>query len=126
MAWITERLPEALVVSNSGLAVQLALHASSQVLGLPAAERDVLLQTLASWYESGRSAARAATGLYCHRNTILSRLQRSGHLSSRSLEDQTVPARLLSRGADAVAAARSTSRRTTDNVNVEGSGRERV
>ncbi|MGW1729252.1 PucR family transcriptional regulator [Streptomyces sp. NPDC002306] len=87
VVWIAERLPEALVASNPGLANRLARHAFGPVLDLPTAERDLLLQTLSLWYENGRSAARAAKRLYCHRNTILNRLRRIENLSGRSLED---------------------------------------
>jgi DNA-binding PucR family transcriptional regulator len=47
----------------------------------------VLLKTLTIWYQSGRSAARAAGVLYCHRNTILNRPRRIEQLCGGSLED---------------------------------------
>ncbi|AVH58624.1 MULTISPECIES: PucR family transcriptional regulator [Streptomyces] len=87
VAWIEERLPEALVISSPGLATRLARQALGPLLDLPAEERDVLLQTLAVWYHNGRSAARSAELLFCHRNTILNRLRRIESLSGRSLED---------------------------------------
>jgi hypothetical protein len=87
VAWIAERLPEALVVSSPALAERLARAAFGPLLDLPADERGVLLETLAAWYESGRSAARAGRLLYCHRNTILNRLHRIEHLTGGSWED---------------------------------------
>lgn len=87
VAWIAERLPQALVVSSPSLAEQLARQALGPVLDLPAAESEVLLRTLSVWYEEGRSASRAAVRLYCHRNTIMNRLHRVESLSGRSLDD---------------------------------------
>jgi DNA-binding PucR family transcriptional regulator len=87
VAWIADRLPESLLVSSPDLATRLAARALGPVLALPKAEREVLLETLSIWYDNGRSAARAAAELYCHRNTILNRLRRIESLSGESLED---------------------------------------
>ncbi|AEM85666.1 PucR family transcriptional regulator [Streptomyces violaceusniger] len=87
VAWIAERLPEALVISSPALAERLTRRALGAVLDLPDDEREVLLKTLTIWYRSGRSAARAAGVLYSHRNTILNRLRRIEQLSGSSLED---------------------------------------
>ncbi|MFF4229461.1 PucR family transcriptional regulator [Streptomyces sp. NPDC001820] len=87
VAWIAERLPEALVISSPALAARLAERALGPLFDLPDDERDMLLRTLAVWYDSGRSAARSAQRLYCHRNTILNRLRRIENLSGWSLED---------------------------------------
>ncbi|MGW3435018.1 PucR family transcriptional regulator [Streptomyces melanosporofaciens] len=87
VAWIAERLPEALVISSPALAERLTRRALGAVLDLPDDEREVLLETLTIWYQSGRSAARAAGVLYCHRNTILNRLRRIEQLCGSSLED---------------------------------------
>ncbi|MCF2528890.1 PucR family transcriptional regulator [Yinghuangia soli] len=87
VAWIAERLPEALVVSSPALATRLARGALGPVLDLPPAERDVLLRTLSVWYQEGRSASRAAARLFCHRNTIMNRLRRVEGLNGNSLED---------------------------------------
>lgn len=87
VAWIAERLPEALVVSSPELAVGLARRALGGVLELPAQERDLLLSTLSVWYQEGRSASRAAARLYCHRNTIMNRLHRVESLGGASLDD---------------------------------------
>ncbi|MFE1934272.1 PucR family transcriptional regulator [Streptomyces sp. NPDC059474] len=87
VAWIAERLPEALVISSPALAERLTRRALGAVLDLPDDEREVLLKTLTIWYQSGRSAARAAGVLYCHRNTILNRLRRIEQLCGSSLED---------------------------------------
>ncbi|MEU0500570.1 helix-turn-helix domain-containing protein [Nocardia sp. NPDC005998] len=87
VAWIAERLPEALVVSSPNLSGRLARYALGSVLALPRGERELLLRTLAIWYRNGLSASRAAKQLYCHRNTILNRLRRIETLTGGSLED---------------------------------------
>ncbi|MEY9846666.1 PucR family transcriptional regulator [Streptacidiphilus sp. MAP5-3] len=87
VAWIAERLPEALLVASPALAERLAQDTFGGVLDLPPEERDLLLSTLAEWFAHGRSSARAAPGLYCHRNTVVHRLHRVEHLSGGSLED---------------------------------------
>jgi hypothetical protein len=87
VALIAQRLPESLLVSSPDLATRLAERALGGVLALPPAERDTLLKTLVSWYDTGRSATRAAAELYCHRNTVLNRLRRIESLSGESLED---------------------------------------
>jgi hypothetical protein len=80
------RLPAALLVTAPDLAGRLVASALGPVLSLPAEERDVLLQTLGAWLDSGGSARRTATALYCHRNTVLNRLRRLEALTGRSLE----------------------------------------
>ncbi|WTW99306.1 helix-turn-helix domain-containing protein [Streptomycetaceae bacterium NBC_01309] len=87
VAWISQRLPQALVVSSPSLAGKLARQALGPVLDLPPAESEVLLRTLSVWYEEGRSASRAGSRLYCHRNTIMNRLYRVETLSGRSFDD---------------------------------------
>ncbi|MFD3943003.1 PucR family transcriptional regulator [Streptomyces sp. NPDC058579] len=87
VVWIAERLPEALIVSSPALAQRLAQRALGPLLAQPPTEREMLLRTLAVWYETGRSAPLAAERLYCHRNTVLNRLRRIEHLTARSLED---------------------------------------
>lgn len=87
VAWIAERLPEALVVSSPELAAGLAQRALGAVLELPTQERDLLLSTLSVWYQEGRSASRSASRLYCHRNTIMNRLHRIESLGGASLDD---------------------------------------
>ncbi len=46
VAWIAERLPEALVISSPALAERLTRRALGAVLDLPDDEREVLLKTL--------------------------------------------------------------------------------
>ncbi|PRX47137.1 PucR-like helix-turn-helix protein [Prauserella shujinwangii] len=87
LAVLDERLPEALVARSPELADRLLHGVLGPLLRLPAAERDVLLTTLAEWLRSNRSAAATAARLYCHRNTVLNRLRRLEALLGRSMQD---------------------------------------
>lgn len=82
---LDERLPAALVVSQPELAARLIADVFGPLLDLDPADRAVLLETLDAWLECGGSAGRAATRLYCHRNTVFNRLRRLEQLTSRSL-----------------------------------------
>ncbi|MFI6079733.1 PucR family transcriptional regulator [Streptomyces sp. NPDC051217] len=82
---LDERLPTALVVSQPELAARLIADVFGPLLELDPADRAVLLETLDAWLEFGGSAGRAATRLYCHRNTVFNRLRRLEQLTSRSL-----------------------------------------
>ncbi|HEV2347690.1 MAG TPA: helix-turn-helix domain-containing protein [Actinocrinis sp.] len=87
IAWIEERLLEAMVVSSPDLSGRLALRTLGRVLALRKPDRELLLDTLSAWYECGRSANVAAARLYCHRNTVLNRLKRIEELIGVSLDD---------------------------------------
>jgi PucR C-terminal helix-turn-helix domain/GGDEF-like domain len=54
---------------------------------LPREDRDLLLQTLRTWLDSGGSASDAAERLYCHPNTVRHRLRRIEERTGRSLTD---------------------------------------
>lgn len=82
---LDERLPTALVVSQPDLAARLVAGVFGELLTLDPADRAVLLETLDAWLECGGSAGRAATRLYCHRNTVFNRLRRLEQLTARSL-----------------------------------------
>ncbi|MGW6307145.1 PucR family transcriptional regulator [Streptomyces niveus] len=82
---LDERLPTALVVSQPELAARLIADVFGPLLDLDPADRAILLETLDAWLEYGGSAGRAATRLYCHRNTVFNRLRRLEQLTSRSL-----------------------------------------
>jgi DNA-binding PucR family transcriptional regulator len=56
------------------------------VLALDPDKPDVLLETLTTWLDTGRSAGQTGTRLYCHRHTVLNRLCRLEALTGRSLE----------------------------------------
>ncbi|MFC7220399.1 PucR family transcriptional regulator [Streptomyces polyrhachis] len=78
-------LPAALVTAQPELAGLLVEDVFGGLDALEAADRSVLLETLETWLECGGSAARAATRLYCHRNTVFNRLRRLEQLTERSL-----------------------------------------
>ncbi len=82
---IEERCPEALLLRSPELRTLVVERWLGPVLRLPRRERDVLLETLTAWLETDRSAGVAAERLYCHRNTVLNRLQRVAALVGREL-----------------------------------------
>jgi hypothetical protein len=82
---IEERCPEALLLRSPELRALVVERWLGPVLRLPRRERDVLLETLTAWLETDRSAGVAAERLYCHRNTVLNRLQRVAALVGREL-----------------------------------------
>lgn len=85
IARLDERLPAALVACQSDLSGALAARAFGPVLALDPVDRDLLLGTLAAWFDAGGSAARAGARLFCHRNTVLNRLRRLEQLTGRDL-----------------------------------------
>lgn len=87
VAALDDRLPEALLAGSPELAERIRRQALGPVLDLPETERDVLLTTLAATLEAGGSPSRAASALYCHRNTVMYRLARIETLSGRRLAD---------------------------------------
>lgn len=84
---LDDRLPEALLVSAPRLAARLRRRMLGQVLDLPDDEREPLLTTLHAWFRSGRSAARTAESVHCHRNTVFNRLRRVEELTGHRLDD---------------------------------------
>ncbi|KOG42553.1 PucR family transcriptional regulator [Streptomyces resistomycificus] len=86
---LAEHLPAALVVSCPDLGTTLADRVLGPLLRLEPGDREVLLETLATWLDCDGSAQRAGERLYCHRNTVLNRLRRCEHLTGRSLARPT-------------------------------------
>lgn len=86
VAELDARLPGALLVTAPDLSARLVRRALGGVLDLEADERDLLLDTLRTWLDTGGSAGQTAGKLYCHRNTVLNRLRRLEGLTDRSLE----------------------------------------
>ncbi|MDV7991302.1 helix-turn-helix domain-containing protein [Rhodococcus sp. IEGM 1374] len=72
--------------------------ASRQILGdllaLPRAERQSLLDTLDAWFSCGGSTRDAAESLHYHRNTVLYRLRRIAELTGRDFRDPIQAAEL--------------------------------
>ncbi|GJF22669.1 PucR family transcriptional regulator [Streptomyces sp. HO565] len=72
-----------LTAASPDVAAEVARTVFGPLLTLPAAERDVLLDTLEAWFATGGSTTRAAEHLFCHRNTVLYRLNRITELTER-------------------------------------------
>ncbi|SEG59066.1 PucR C-terminal helix-turn-helix domain-containing protein [Thermomonospora echinospora] len=85
IARLDERLPAALVVSQPELSGYLGDTVLGPLADLDPVDREVLLETLATWLDCEGSAARTAGRLYCHRNTVFNRLRRLEQLTARSL-----------------------------------------
>ncbi|MFG1625499.1 PucR family transcriptional regulator [Kribbella sp. NPDC049227] len=87
VASLTERLPEALLLSAPELAEQLVQTWLVPLMEVPAAERELLLDTLERWVAAGGSVRRTAELAYCHRNTVINRLHRIHQITGRDLTD---------------------------------------
>jgi hypothetical protein len=88
VAALTERLPEALLLSAPELAEQLVDTWLVPLTTLPAAERELLLDTLEKWVTAAGSVRRTAELAHCHRNTVLNRLHRLHQITGRNLTDE--------------------------------------
>jgi DNA-binding PucR family transcriptional regulator len=86
LATLEDHLPEALLVRSPDLADMLVRELLGPVLDLPGREGRHLLTTLAVWIDTNCSVAHTATRLYCHRNTVLNRLNRLEGLLGRPLK----------------------------------------
>lgn len=85
IARLDRRLPDALVVSQPDLAGHLTHEVLRSLVEVEPGFREVLISTLTTWLDCDGSAARAASRLYCHHNTVLNRLRRIEQLTGRSL-----------------------------------------
>jgi sugar diacid utilization regulator len=86
LAVLEDHLPEALLVRSPELADMLVRELLGPVLDLPGKEGKHLLTTLAVWIDTNCSVAHTAARLYCHRNTVLNRLNRLEGLLGRPLK----------------------------------------
>jgi hypothetical protein len=87
LASLDDRLPEALLAGSPRLAHRLGQVAFGDLLKLPETERETLLQTLQALIDTGGSPTRAAQRLYCHRNTVIYRLQRIETTTGRKVAE---------------------------------------
>jgi hypothetical protein len=85
VACLEERLPIALLAARPDLARELCTRILAPIIALDRVSRDLLLDTLTAWLSAGGSVQRAATSLFCHRNTVLNRIRRIERLTKRSL-----------------------------------------
>ncbi|RFU85492.1 PucR family transcriptional regulator [Streptomyces triticagri] len=84
---LDEQLPDALVVSAPDLGRALERRVLGPLDAIDPADCELLVGTLTTWLATQGSAQRAATRLYCHRNTVLNRLRRFEQLTGRSLAE---------------------------------------
>jgi len=89
-----DRLPEALLLGSPDVARRMIRRWLGPLLELPAAEAEVLLDTLTAWVAAGGSATRTAAAVPCHRNTVLNRVRRVAELVDLPLADDAVPLEL--------------------------------
>jgi hypothetical protein len=87
VASLAERLPEALLLSSPELAQQLVQLWLAPLMAVPAAERQLLLDTLEMWVVAAGSVRRTAELVHCHRNTVINRLHRIHQITGRDLTD---------------------------------------
>lgn len=67
------------------VAGELSWRVLAPLLSLDEQTRDLLLDTFTTWSAADGSSHRAASALFCHRNTVLNRLRRLESLTRRSL-----------------------------------------
>jgi DNA-binding PucR family transcriptional regulator len=83
---VFDRAPLAVTAASSPEVVSRVLDSVlGPLAGLPAAERDVLLDTLEAWRDCGGSATEAAARLFVHPNTVRHRLRRITATTGRTL-----------------------------------------
>jgi DNA-binding PucR family transcriptional regulator len=73
---VTARLPQALLVTGGPVTRLVVERALGPVLALRDADRDTYLATLEALLDCDGSYAAAARRLFCHRNTVIKRVQR--------------------------------------------------
>lgn len=84
-----------LLVSAPDAADHLVQCVLGPVLELPERERLMLLETLEAWFENEGSAAKTASAMFIHRNTVGYRAQRIETLTGRRLADSRDAAELF-------------------------------
>ncbi|HEY2579106.1 MAG TPA: helix-turn-helix domain-containing protein [Streptosporangiaceae bacterium] len=87
VAALEERLPDALLLSSPELARQLMRRWLGGLLEIPPAERRLLLGTLQIWVATGGSVKNTADAAFCHRNTVINRLQRMQAITGHDFAD---------------------------------------
>ncbi|MFG2867205.1 PucR family transcriptional regulator [Streptomyces sp. NPDC048338] len=85
IARLDGRLPEGLLVSRPDLSAALTQRVLRPLYDLDPVDREMLLDTVDVWIESGGSTAQAARRMFCHRNTVLNRLRRFEQITGLAL-----------------------------------------
>lgn len=88
VAALTDRLPEALLLSAPELAGQLIQAWLVPLTTTSAPERELLLDTLDKWVQSAGSVRRTAELAHCHRNTVINRLHRVEQITGRDITEE--------------------------------------
>lgn len=91
---LVDRLPEALLIASPDLSRPLLARWLGPLLELPAAERDLLLETLLAWLETAGSPTRTSEAVHCHRNTVANRVKRLELLTGTELSTGVAPLEL--------------------------------
>jgi hypothetical protein len=86
-AALEERLPDALLLSSPELAHQLVRRWLGGLLEIAPAERRLLLGTLQIWVATAGSVTHTADAAFCHRNTVINRLQRMQAITGNDFAD---------------------------------------
>jgi PucR C-terminal helix-turn-helix domain/GGDEF-like domain len=86
-AALEERLPDALLLSSPELAHQLMRRWLGGLLEIAAPERRLLLGTLQIWVGTAGSIKQTADAAFCHRNTVINRLQRMQAITGHDFAD---------------------------------------
>jgi len=85
---------DVLVVAQPGLAAEVRDGVLAGLLAPEVRDRDVLIDTLETWFATSGSSADTAKQLHCHRNTVLHRLGRVHALTGRSTTNPAQAAEL--------------------------------
>ncbi|MGH3159072.1 MAG: PucR family transcriptional regulator [Streptosporangiaceae bacterium] len=94
VAALEERLVDALLLGSPELASQLVHRWLGGLLAIAPAERGLLLGTLQIWAATGGSIKDTADAAFCHRNTVLNRLQRMQAITGHDFADPACLAEL--------------------------------
>lgn len=86
-----DHLPEALLLNSPELARYLTARWLEPLLALDPCTRGPLLDTLRVWVETGGSTRVTAQSLFCHRNTVINRLNRLNQILGYRISDTPIP-----------------------------------
>ncbi|MCU1646996.1 MAG: PucR family transcriptional regulator [Nocardia sp.] len=82
-----EALIPVLLAGSPDVASALARAVLGPILALPQHDRDVLLDTVRTWFAHDGEVSAIAAALFCHRNTVRFRLNRVAELTGRRLTE---------------------------------------
>ena len=87
VTYFSDSAIETMAAGAPDVASELAAIVLSRVLELPDAEREMVLDTVLTWFGTGGSVAETARVMFVHPNTVRNRLHRLEALTLRSLSD---------------------------------------